>query len=228
MRQKITPGFLEEVLALDKVTWSWTFPPEMMHYLTIDEEDEPFEVMIEKMDQLSDASYCAVAFPYNKVSRSTLHKWMKEPELILEVDDSYLPEYVDKQTSYDFLGHIESYRKRISGVLRELWENVFKEEWPGISALLAEELSQKKALFEKTDLSIQTKMKSTQATIIFSRTFLSISRFMLPCSARRITFLPMTGLTLYCVQILYWKMRSWIKLLRSLSPISRPLPTRHA
>lgn len=153
MREKITPEFLEEVLALDKVTWSWTFPPEMMHYLTIDEKNEPFEVMIEKMDQLSDASYCAVAFPYNKVSRSTLHKWMKEPELILEVEDSYLPEYVDKQTSYDFLGHIESYRKRISGVLRELWENVFKEEWPGISALLAEELSQKKALFEKTDLS---------------------------------------------------------------------------
>ncbi|MEG1620177.1 MAG: metalloregulator ArsR/SmtB family transcription factor [Eubacterium sp.] len=153
MRKKITPKFLEEILALEKITWSWIFPTELMHYMTIEDDIEPFEVMIEKMDKLSDASFCAVAFPYNKVSRSTLHKWMKKPELILDIDENYLPEYVNKQTSYDFLCNIKMYRNQISQVFRELWETVFKEEWPYISGLLSEELKQKKALFEKTDLS---------------------------------------------------------------------------
>ncbi|MEG0377173.1 MAG: hypothetical protein RR614_01705, partial [Eubacterium sp.] len=121
--------------------------------MPLNDEAEPFEVIIEKIEQLSDSSYCAVAFPYNKVSRSTLHKWMKNPDLLLDVDASHLPEYVDKETAYDFLCHIKEYRNRITTVLKTLWETIFKEEWPYISGLLKEELEQKKALFEKTDLS---------------------------------------------------------------------------
>lgn len=124
-----TPKIIyNQILEYSLMTYNWTLILDMIAGIS-QNSAQSFQSSIDLMSNLSLVDFSYFIFGGNKVSQECLHDWIKNPDLVFEVDESYFPTYTCAKKVHDYLINAEFHRNKIIETICDFWHNSFSHYW---------------------------------------------------------------------------------------------------